>query len=240
MRKTDVRVNGWVGGNGRSGSCLPTVKKGEGVINQKQLINVLIGVCVGVIAGVSGMVLRRQVQPAPIVIVPPEPTAIPMPTPTPGLLSVFVNGAVAVPDVYELPPDSLVESAIAAAGGFAEPANTAVVNLAQPLHDGVQVYVPFLEDEVVLPAAGVNEPEPVAGRTSSFSTGVDVGNLVNINRADLATLDTLPGIGPGIAQKIVEYRDANGPFQTIEEIKRVSGIGDAKFDQIQALITVDD
>ena len=208
------------------------------MIDQKQLINVLIGVCVGVMIGVLGMVLRQRVQPAPIQIVPPEPTVTPVPTPTPGPIQVYVNGAVTHPDIYELPPDSIVETAVEAAGGFLQEANTAVVNLAQPLVDGVQVYVPFQEEEAALPVAGVNQPEIIV--ESRTSSGLDIGGLVNINTADLDALDALPGIGPSIAQKILDYRDANGPFSSIEALMNVSGIGEAKFNQVKDVITIED
>lgn len=207
------------------------------MIDQKQLVNVLIGVCIGISLGVVGMVLRRQVQPAPIQIMPPEPTATSAPTPTPGPIQVYINGAVLHPDIYELPPDSIVEVAIESAGGFVEEANTAVINLAQPLADGVQVYVPFLEENTVVPEVGVNEPEITVG--SRMNVGIEIGGLVNINTADLDTLDTLPGIGPSTAQSIVDYRQNYGSFYTIEDLMNVSGIGESKFNQVKDLITVE-
>jgi competence protein ComEA len=76
----------------------------------------------------------------------------------------------------------------------------------------------------------------LAGDTAAAADG----DTVNINTADVAQLDTLPGIGPSTAEKIVEYRDTNGPFATIDEIMSVSGIGPAKFEQIQTFITVDE
>jgi competence protein ComEA len=207
------------------------------VIDQKQLINVLIGVFIGISLGVTGMVLRRQVQPAPIQIIPPAPTATPSPTATPGPIQVYINGAVAHPDIYELPPDSIVEAAIAMAGGFTEEANTAVINLAQPLTNGVQVYVPFVAEDPSVPAVGVNEPEVIVN--SRINSAIDVGGLVNINTADVDALDTLPGIGPSTAQNIIDYRDNIGLFKTIEDLMNVPGIGEAKFKQLKDSITVD-
>ncbi len=208
------------------------------MIDQKQLINVLIGVCVGTMLGVAGMVLRRQVQPAPIQIIPPDPTATPSPTATPGPIQVYVNGAVLNSDLYELPPDSIVEAAIEMAGGFSEEANTAVVNLAQPLADGVQVFVPFVEEDQTLPNAGINEPDIFV--ESRIGSGIDLNGQININTADMTLLDTLPGIGPSTAQKIIDYRDANGPFSSPEELMNVSGIGEAKYNQVKDAITVQD
>lgn len=205
------------------------------VIDRKQITSGIIGLCMGVMIGVGIMVLRNRTLPAPIVIHPPEPTPLPAPTATPGPIRVFVNGQVAAPAVYTLPPDSLVEAAITAAGGFTSEASTAVVNLAQPLQDGMQVYVPS-QQEAAQPVAVVMEATPLA---ADPVVGAAAGSdLVNINTADLDTLDTLPGIGPSIAQNIIDHRDANGPFGTKEAIMDVSGIGEAKFEQIRELITI--
>ena len=188
------------------------------------------GVVIGLFLGLNG-----RLQPAPIYITPPAPTATAVVLPTPSAIAIFVNGEVANPALYELPTNSRVEQAVAAAGGFTSDANQAVVNLAQPLSDGAQVFVPSLTDAVVIPAAGVSSSAPVV--ESESATAV-TGGLVNINTATLEQLDSLPGIGPSTAQKILDYRGVNGNFPTIEAIKNVSGIGDAKFEAIQDLITV--
>lgn len=210
------------------------------MIDRKQAMLLVMGICIGVMLGVGGMALRRQVQPAPIVIVPPEPTATAVPTATPGPMLVYVNGAVVRPDLYELPAGSIVESAVVAAGGFTDVANTAVINLAEPLSDGAQLYVPFLEEAAVQPQAGVNKPESVGIDGRSGQVDIFDNQLVNINTADLETLISLPGIGPSTAQNILDYRDANGPFETTEAIMQVSGIGEGKYSQIELLITVEE
>lgn len=153
-----------------------------------------------------------------------------------------MNGAVASPAVYELAPDGIVQQAIEQAGGFTEEADTAVVNLALPLQDGMQIYVPTVDETAEQPQAVINSPTvrtagielDVAGETAVATES----EIVNINTADVAQLDTLPGIGPSTAEKIVEYRDTNGPFAAIDEIMSVSGIGPAKFEQIESFITV--
>lgn len=206
------------------------------LLDKNRIVWLVVGVFIGVIMGVGGMTLRKQVQPAPIVIVPPEPTATPEPTSTPGPIRVFVNGQVAEPAVYELPPGSLVEAAIEAAGGFAAGADTAVVNLAQPLSDGVQVYVPSEEENVPAPLAVVSKPNTSSATTSTESSAA-VG-LININTATIEELDSLPGVGPSTAQKIIEYRESNGSFAAIENIMDVTGIGEAKFEKIKDQITV--
>ena len=205
-------------------------------INRDHMVGVIVGLLLGVAGSFGAMSLLNQVRPAPIVIVAPEPTPLPELTATPGLIRVFVNGAVRQAAVYELPPNSLVQHAIEAAGGFMEEANTAIVNLAQPLSDGLQVYVPTQGEEVPAPAfLTVNNPVP--DNTAETNNSAP-GSLVNINTATQAELEDLPGIGPSTAQNILDHRDANGPFATIESIMDVSGIGDGRFNQIKALITV--
>lgn len=147
----------------------------------------------------------------------------PAPTVTPRPLRVYVNGAVQRPDVYLLPPDSIVKDALLAAGGAAPDADLDRINLAQPLGDGQQIYVPRW---------GATDPPlpPAAERMG--------GSLrVNINTADTTLLESLPGIGPSLAERIVAYRQANGPFTTVEDIVQVPGIGPATLDKIRELIT---
>ncbi len=120
------------------------------------------------------------------------------------------------------------------AGGFTAQADTAVVNLAFPLQDGMQLFVPALGEAAPVTADLFTLPD-----TRSVEVSLTAADgLVNLNTASLAELDALPGIGPSTAQKIIEYREANGRFATIEDIMNVSGIGQAKFDQIKTLITV--
>ncbi len=115
-------------------------------------------------------------------------------------------------------------------------ANTAVVNLAQPLTDGVHVHIPGEGELASTPQSILSDPAPVR---SSAESDLGTGSaLININTAGLIELDILPGIGPATAQKILDYRSANGSFTDIETIMDVPGIGQAKFDQIKALITI--
>jgi len=156
----------------------------------------------------------------------PSPSPLPEATPTPRPLRVYISGAVQHPDVYTLPLDSIVKDALLAAGGPADDADLDRINLAAPLTDGEHVYVPHLGEES-LPV------ELPADSASSAS-----GGALNINTADVAAFETLPGIGPGIAQRICDYRQANGPFARIEDIMNVSGIGPSTFAKIQDLITI--
>ncbi len=216
------------------------------MLNKDNLLSYLLVLFIGISLGVAGLTLTRRIQPAPIIIQPPVPAAPPEPTATPGPLRVFVNGAVAEPAVYELAPGDIVQEAIALAGGFTVEANTAVVNLALPLQNGMQIYVPTVAETAEQAQGVISSPVvrtggielEVLGETAVSADAA--GEIVNINTANVAELDTLPGIGPSTAEKIVEYRDTNGPFATIDEILSVSGIGPAKFEQIQAFITVGD
>jgi competence protein ComEA len=143
-------------------------------------------------------------------------TVILLSSPTPSSLAVHVSGAVVSPGLYYLPEGSRVGDAVNAAGGFAVIAQQDQVNLAAPLKDGEQINVP-----------GV-------GGTSHINLG-----RININTATVEELDTLPGIGETAAQSIVDYRTANGPFQNIQSVMDVPGIGPSTYDLIKNLITVE-
>lgn len=162
----------------------------------------------------------------PIDVLTPDPTATPSPTPTPGPLRVYVCGAVESPAVYALPPGSLVEDAVAAAGGPTPDADLDRINLAQELVDQQQVAVPRAGD-VADPAPAPEEPPTPQARP------------VNLNTATAAQLEALPQIGPATAQDIVDYRETYGPFETVEEILEIPGIGPSTFEQIRDLITVE-
>lgn len=137
---------------------------------------------------------------------------------------VHVAGHVLDPGVVVLRDGARVGDAIVAAGGAAADANLDALNLARVLHDGEQVRVPQLGEE--LPAApGASPAPPAAGR-------------VDLNRADAAQLETLPGIGPSRARAIIAYRDDHGPFTTPGDLRAVSGIGESTFQGLADLVTV--
>lgn len=133
-----------------------------------------------------------------------------------------VTGAVNKPGVYRLAANSRVIDAIKAAGDSAPKADLSTINLARVLSDGEQIYV----DAMVVNGAGVH-----------VSKKLHRGPL-NINRATAAQLDSLDGVGPVIAKRIVEYRKANGPFAVVEDLQKVNGIGAAKFAQIKNKVRV--
>ncbi len=170
--------------------------------------------------GIAVFLVRRP-HPKGIEVIPPPPT------PTPAPLRVYVSGAVRNPDVYLLPPGSIVKDALVAAGGATSQADLDNINLALPLQDGMHVLVPR-KGETPAPSSASS---PVLNVTSS--TG-----RININTASQEELETLPGIGPSLARRIIQYREANGPFRNIEDILQVKGIGEATFERIKNLITV--
>ena len=133
-------------------------------------------------------------------------------------LLVHVLGAVAAPGLVELAPGARVVDAVAAAGGFTPEADPAAVNLARPVVDG---------EQLVVLAVG-QAPPPAAGAGGGSGPAAGDGT-VHLNTADVAALDTLPRIGPALAQRIIDWREANGPFTSVDQLLDVAGIGDAVF-----------
>lgn len=144
---------------------------------------------------------------------------------------VHVAGKVANAGLYELPADARLQQAIDRAGGFSEGADTDALNLARQLTDGEQIIVPALSEQPQV-SDGASASEQASGSTAQTTS------KVNINTASLETLQTLKGIGASTAQRIIDDRTANGPYKTIEDLKRVSGIGDKKFASIASSICV--
>jgi len=178
-----------------------------------------------VVAAVIGIAFfeGRRPETVPLVLTPSAASVptVAEPTPTPGPLRVYVSGAVQHPDVYLLPPGSIVKDALLAAGGTITEADLVSINLAHAVADGEQVHFPRIgESPVRLPSV-----EPL------------VPEKVNVNSADLAALEALPGIGPELAQRILDYRQAHGSFARIEDLLDVPGIGPGILDKIREEIT---
>ncbi|NKY19260.1 ComEA family DNA-binding protein [Tsukamurella spumae] len=162
----------------------------------------------------------------------------------PSELVVAVVGLVRAPGLYRLRPGARVADALTAARGALGGADTASLNLAQPLRDGDQVVV-----GVVDPSSGVKLRSSVVsgaapGAAGPVSAGAPTGapaaaaGTVNINTAGAAELDKLPGVGAATAAAIVAYRDRNGPFRSVDDLAKVSGIGTAKLAKIKSMATV--
>ena len=151
------------------------------------------------------------------------------------MIAVHITGAIKKEGVVRVKENSRIEDVIEKAGGLAEDADITNVNLAFVVEDGVKIRIPSINDE--------KEVEIV---TENSGNGVEVSDmqeestngLININKATQTELETLNGIGPSLALKIIEYREKNGNFKTIDDIKNVPGIGENKFNNIKNYINV--
>ncbi len=148
-------------------------------------------------------------------------------------VAVYVSGQVAAPGLYYLDEGARVADAVAKAGGFAEGAVQDALNLARVLVDGEQVDVPSKAEMEAAAGAAGSAAQAAAGAGGQAASG-----RVNINTADAAALQSLDGIGEATAAKIIADRQANGPFKTVDDLKRVAGIGDKKLAALRDAICV--
>jgi competence protein ComEA len=177
------------------------------------------GVAVLVLVGLGCAVLVSALGDHGATVPVPRPTGTAAAA-TGSAIYVHILGAVARPGLYELRDGDRAVDAVAAAGGFLETADQAQLNLARFVVDGEQIVV------------------PAVGETPPAAPGTTAGGLVNINTADAATLETLPRVGPALAERIIDWREANGRFATVDDLKNVSGIGDKTFEGLRELVTV--
>lgn len=155
------------------------------------------------------------------------------------IVIIHITGSVKNPGIVKLKEGSRIEDAIESAGGLTENADITKVNLAYVVEDGTKIKIPSASEEdigdedIIDSKSGDNiiiEENAVPSNNSS--------QTININKATEKEFETLPGIGPSLASKIIEYRNQNGKFESIEDIKNVNGIGDNKYEKIKDLITV--
>ena len=184
--------------------------------NRGYILIILIALVIG---GGSLLASRRQ-EPKPLSI--QVPTVAPNPTPSP-LIKVHIGGAVVSPGVYTFKAGDRVEDAVTAAGGFTAEANRDSLNLAARLLDGQQIIISKL-----------GEPTPTP---SASGRGTITPSKININTASLPELESLTGIGPVTAQKIVDYRLQNGPFKRLEDLMDLKLVPASTFDKIKEMIT---
>jgi competence protein ComEA len=183
------------------------------------------GIAFGVVCGFLGvgLLLLATSQPRgePVQLIPP---------PTPAPMIVHVAGAVNEPGVLSLQSGSRVKDAIEKAGGLADTADSSLINLAMLVNDGMQIWVPAVQ---VDPSS-----EHIPGITNQAQVPDHPGNLININTASQVELETLSGIGPVIANAIIQFRLEHGPYKVIDDIQAVSGIGPVVFEKIKPFITI--
>ena len=165
---------------------------------------------------------------------------------------VHVEGAVNKPGVYELRINSRIADAIEKAEGITQDAATNEINLAYRLEDGMKIYIPTRQEyeeqkkkkeesgevdniQYITTNSGLNDENDI---NSNVNNVIEKDSKVNINTATQTELETLPGIGPSTSAKIIEYRNKNGNFKNIEDLKNVNGIGDVKFDNIKDKIEI--
>jgi competence protein ComEA len=161
----------------------------------------------------------------------------------PNAIRVYVGGEVTSPGLYDLPRDSRVAEAIDAAGGVTPDGDTSKLGMAARLNDADQVIVPARKPTPLPTSPPAQQSGAVAGTPNDAPTAPaadtpEPSGPIDINTASVTELDALPGIGPALAQRIVDYREANGPFQTVEELADVRGISDTMVETLAPLITV--
>lgn len=193
--------------------------------------NLLLMVVVAIIAVASGtlVMLVRDSRDAPSIVIEDAPSDVD--------IVVWVGGEVATPGIYVLPSGSRVNDALVAAGGMSKTADASAINLAARITD---------EDRIEVPSIAIAQSIPTTGNSPSFGIRSDtpvpaeseVDDRININTASAAELESLPGIGPALAERIIEFRTVNGRFETIEELAQINGISAAMVEEMAELISL--
>ena len=183
------------------------------------------------IAVAAVMLLTGDDETAPILVVAPEPTALPQPE-APDI-RVQVSGAVMSPGVYTMSEGDRVMDAVAAAGGVQPNANLSALNLARRIEDEAHYRIPFVDEFV-------DETPPATVQVSATSSQArnDDGepSPLDLNTATAGELETLPGIGPVMAERIIAYREANGRFSSVDDLDNVAGIGPKTLESLRPLV----
>ena len=183
---------------------------------------ILFGLACGLLTSALILLISSPPRGVPIQLAPP---------PTPSPLMIDISGAVNTPGVYQLALDSRVQDVVQMAGGLLPDANTSAVNMAAKLMDGQKIIIPLEGEEI--PITKSNLVEEMAGTVAISDT-----QPININTASQEELETLPGIGPSKAAAIIEYRSTHGPFNTIEDILEVTGIGEKTLEGFKDWIVI--
>ena len=220
-------------------------------MQSRKTIITISGVILFLLAGSVTMFMQPSESPAPspapqqtsnLTAQTPPPPANPSPEPQkvrePATWYVYVTGEVVNPGVYSLPENSRMFQAVNAAGGFTRNADGVALNLAEFLADEAHIHVPAKGERRNAQPLPQNAPGVVRVPGSAGVRSAMKGGLIDINRADLQELQRINGVGPAIAQRILEYRNAHGAFSRVEDLINVRGIGQAKMNQIRNQVTV--
>ena len=166
------------------------------------------------------------------------PTATIAPSPTPdGVLKVFITGEVKKPGVYEMRDGDRIIDAVKAAGGFTETADQNQVDQAQRVKDEMRIEIPARPPTPApTSTAQPGQDSAVQGQGQGAPTATPADSRININKASAAELDTLPGIGAVLSQRIVDYRTKNGPFRSLDDLRKVQGLSASEIEKIKDLI----
>lgn len=200
----------------------------------RQQKRILLLLCLAILLG-SGSLLYRRLNRGPVEILEVKMVTAPwQDLPFQDNLTVHVCGAVVKPGVYHLPLGSRVYQALEAAGGALPDAQTDYLNLASFLKDGERIYIPTAQ-EGAAPAPAIPAPmsAPVPVQEAVPATLSRNGRLIDPNRASSRELETIPGIGPVLAARIIEYRETVGWFERPEDLLNVSGIGQKTLERIK-------
>jgi len=194
---------------------------------------VVVGVVVALVAAYLAWRAQPHAEPVPAPTSATRAATTGLPSPAASIIVVAVQGKVAHPGLVRLPAGSRVADAIDAAGGALPGVDLSLVNLARKLSDGELVVVGLPQADA---AAAGSAQGPGGGGPGGAGPGAGV--KINLNTASLTDLESLPGIGPALAQHILDYRTQHGDFRSVEDLRQVSGIGDAKFAAVKDLVTV--
>ena len=151
---------------------------------------------------------------------------------------IYITGEVNSPGVFSLPSDSRIKDAIESAGGLTDSADLSKINLAFIISDGQKIYIPNKNDPSDVKTISSDDGSAIISDNYTETLSSSTSEKVNINTATQTQLETIPGIGPSTALKIIDYRINNQKFNKIDDIKNISGIGEAKFNKIKEYICV--
>lgn len=183
-------------------------------------VTLLVAFATAILTTVLFLVLDRHDRPSITITAASEATVI-----------VQVSGEIAEPGVYPMGSRSRLVDVIDAAGGLTDSADTSSLNLAARIGDG---------ESITIPSRASATPPPTSPSMEDADAVESESGPVNVNTATIEELDTLPGIGPAIGERIIDHRDAHGPFPSIEALVQVEGISERSVERLRPLITVDD